>query len=134
MIFWLADKKTSDYESGSSHVLQKLPDLLCKCERINRVPHHCDCGRKWQPPPMSRLNRLPSDDKREQGDHETNDLEQFMAIAETPIMATIAPSRPGASATRRKVVGLFARADLFTASHQQFWVVFGNRVGVAWLS
>ena len=28
---------------------------------------------------MSRLNRLPSDDKREQGDHETNDDEQFMA-------------------------------------------------------
>ena len=79
MIFWLADRKTSDYESGISHVLQKLPDLLCKCERINRVPHHCDCGRKWQPPPMSRLNRLPSDDKREQGDHETNDDEQFMA-------------------------------------------------------
>lgn len=90
-----ANDKTSDDEPGGSRVLQREPDRIRECERNHRVPHHCDRGRKWQPPPLARLDRKPSDNEREHGDHETDDKKQFIADGEDPDNSCDGPQQAG---------------------------------------
>jgi hypothetical protein len=56
------------------------------------ISNHFSCGLHQQPPPLAQPTSIPSDDNREHGHYETNDLELFLVVRETPAMATLALS------------------------------------------